>query len=86
MNRPDDFHVRGSPTLQAFQLVTVKCDVLIRFDPIAAKNFRSADRLLIARRDQRLSEASDRGVEEALFAAAPLSAVPLRSEENAVQI
>jgi hypothetical protein len=59
-NRSDDFHVRGSPWLQPSQLVTVECDVLIGFDLIAAENVRSADRLLIARCDQRLSNASDR--------------------------
>jgi hypothetical protein len=59
-NRPDDFHVRGSPSLQASQLVTVECDELVGFDLLAAQNVRSADRLLIARCNQRLSDASDR--------------------------
>ena len=41
-NRPDDFHVRGSPTLNASQLLTVKRDVLVGLDFVSAENVRSA--------------------------------------------
>jgi hypothetical protein len=40
--------------------VTVECDVLVGFDLVAAENVSSVDRLLIARYDQRLSDAGDR--------------------------
>jgi hypothetical protein len=46
--------------LQASQLVTVKCDVAVGFDLIAAENVSSADWSLIAGCDQRLSEARNR--------------------------
>jgi hypothetical protein len=51
-HRPDDLHIRRSPFLEASQFASVEYDVLIRFDLIPALNVRSADRLLIARRNQ----------------------------------
>jgi hypothetical protein len=46
--------------LQASQLLTVKRDVLVGLDFVTAENVRWADRLIVARGDQRLSDASHR--------------------------